>query len=75
MHQGVITTGAMAFESNHQVKNVPRKKYLYQYDFEEAQSDDDLMQDYAAEFEQPKGRRQSKKQANSRRKRHMGDFY
>lgn len=59
-------------------KNVPRKKYLYQYSFDgeadSAYEHLDFIDEYEAEFEQPKGRRQARKQTNNKRKRVM-DFY
>ena len=61
----------------------PRKKYLYQYSFDgESQEyvfegEDkhfDFINEYEKEFEQPKGRRQARKQGSSKRKR-LTDFY
>lgn len=58
-------------------RKVPRKKYLYQYSFEneaEQYLPFDFGEDYEAEFEQPKGRRQARKQTHNKRKR-VSDFY
>jgi len=60
-------------QSTRDSKNVPRKKYLYQYAFDgEVTSPYEhlgFIDEYEAEFEQPKGRRQARKQTNNKRKR------
>lgn len=60
-----------------EAKKLPRKKYFYQYSFdnEEKQVEHfDFVHEYEEEFEQPKGRRQARKQGSSKRKR-VSDFY
>ncbi|PKL77692.1 MAG: hypothetical protein CVV27_04805 [Candidatus Melainabacteria bacterium HGW-Melainabacteria-1] len=64
----------MAFDPYGKEKNIPRKKYLYQFSFGEESFTDDFVNEFEAEFEQPKGRRQAKKQTHAKRKR-VSDYY
>lgn len=66
----------MSFDPGHKGSaGLPRKKYMYQYDFESMGEEPSRFREYEEYFEQPKGKRAARKQVQAKRKRQRAEFY